>query len=47
MGIWLAVERWMKPSWASREVAGRVEGSGEGGASSRILYQKVGGAIIV
>jgi hypothetical protein len=32
----------MKPSWASRGVAGRVSGSGEGGASSRILYQKIG-----
>jgi hypothetical protein len=42
IGIWLAVDRWMKPSCASKSVAGRVSGSGEGGAWSRILYQKVG-----
>ena len=42
MGIWLAVERCMKPSCASKSVGGKVSGSGEGGGWSRILYQKVG-----
>ena len=42
MGIWLAVDRWMKPSCASKSVEGKILGSGEGGGWSRILYQKVG-----
>lgn len=45
MGIWLAVDRWMKPSCASKSVEGKISGSGEGGGWSRILYQKVGAIV--
>lgn len=47
MGVWLAVDRWMKLSAASSGVAGRVGGRGLGGGASRILYQKVGADILL
>jgi len=39
MGTCAAVERWMKPSEASRALKGRVRGRGVGGGEERILYQ--------